>query len=197
MRYGELKPKDLDGNVFTYHLKGLMVDNLVHKNEAGEYSLTPAGRDYIVHRYENAALSAHSIFLIVLKRESRYLLRRRDVQPLIGYTGFVHGEPEAGVDVLQTAAKRLHDKTGMQAVELVIVGSALLTQYRSAELQSYSHAIIMCGETDQDLQIESDATGHNFWADLDSVEKLLPSCVDIVAMIDGKQPWLERSYELE
>jgi hypothetical protein len=197
MRYNELKPKDLDGNVFTYHLKGLIVDNLVQKNETGEYSLTYAGRDYIVHRNEDSALSAHSIFLIVLKRQSEYLLRCRDVQPLIGYTGFVHGEPEAGVDIIQTASKRLQDKTGIHDAGLAVVGSALIAQYRLDELQSYSHAVIILGETQSDIEIKSDGTGHNFWASLDSVEKLLPSCEDIVAMVDSKQTWLERSYKVD
>lgn len=197
LRYGELKPKDLDGNVFTYHLKGLIVDDLIEKNEAGDYLLTAAGRDYIVHRYEDPALSAHSIFLIVLKRQSEYLLRRRKVQPLLGYTGFIHGEPEAGVGIIETATKRLKDKTGLKDVSLVVAGSALITQHRDDELQSYSHAVILYGETIQEITIEEDATGHNLWSSLDSAEKLIPSCDDIVAMIENKQTWLERSYSLD
>lgn len=173
-----------------------MVDNLVEKNEAGEYLLTAAGRDYIVHRYENPALSAHSIFLIVIKRQSEYLLRRRKVQPLLDYIGFVHGEPEAGVDIIESARKRLHTKTGLKDVSLSVFGSALIAQYRDDELQSYSHAVIIYGETAQDITLEQDATGHNFWGSLDSAEKLIPSCNDIVAMIESKQAWLERSYTL-
>ncbi len=65
LRYGQLKPKELDGNVFTYHLQGLISDKLIQKNAAGDYCLTHKGRDYIVHRYEDSAYSAHSIFLIV------------------------------------------------------------------------------------------------------------------------------------
>lgn len=197
LRYAELKPKDLDGNVFTYHLKGLITDNLVQKNEAGDYRLTAAGRDYIVHRYEDPASCAHSIFLIVLKRQSEYLLRRRDVQPLLGYTGFIHGEPEAGTDIIQAASERLFKKTGIKDVLLSVVGSALITQYGDNELQSFSHATIIYGETSQDITIENDATGQNFWSTLDLAEKLIPSCADIVEMIDNKQTWLERSYELD
>lgn len=196
LRYGELKPKDLDGNVFTYHLKGLMVDNLVTKNDAGDYLLTDAGRDYIVHRYEDSTLSAHSIFLIVLTRGSEYLLRRRDVQPLIGYVGFVHGEPEAGVDVVLTAQERLSAKTGIDGVELSIAGSALISQYRDDELQSFSHAVILTGQTDQDIRIEGDDTGANFWSDLTDVQNLLPSCPDIVQMISKNQHHLQETYTL-
>jgi hypothetical protein len=197
MRYGELKPKDLDGNVFNYHLKGLIVDGLMQKSAAGDYSLTKLGRDYIVHRYENAAQTAHSIFLIVLKRQSEYLLRRRDVQPLIGYAGFVHGEPEAGVDIIETAIKRLHDKTGIKDVHLSVAGSALITQYRGGELQSFSHATIIYGQTEQDIEVAQDTTGRNFWAKLDAADRLLPSCNDIIEMIDNKRVWFERTYKLD
>lgn len=196
MRYGELKPHELDGNVFTYHLKGLMVDDLIKKSDEGEYSLTRLGRNYIVHRYENAAESAHSIFLIVLKRGDEYLLRRRDVQPLMGYAGFIHGEPEAGSSIIQTARKRLFDKTGLTNVALSVAGTALISQYQNEELHSFSHAVILFGDTESDIEIEKDATGHNFWSTLSEVDNLLPSCNDIVKMIENKQVWFEHSYDL-
>lgn len=197
LRYGELKPTNLDGNVFNYHLKGLIADSLVQKNDAGDYCLTQLGRDYIVHRYEDSSKSAHSIFLIVLKRENEYLLRRRDVQPLLGYTGFIHGEPEVGVDIIQTAKKRLYKKTGIKDVNLTVAGSALIAQYRGNELQSYSHAVIIYGQTEQNINVETDATGHNFWSDLQATEKLLPSCAGIIKMIDDKGSWLERSFTVD
>lgn len=197
LRYSELKPKSLDGNVFNYHLKVLIVDKLVKKGEHGDYSLSQAGRNYIVHRYEDSILSTHSIFLIVLKRRSEYLLRRREIQPLIGYAGFIHGEPEIGVDVVHTAKERLCAKTGIKNVSLSVVGSALITQYRAEELQSFSHAIIIYGQTQDDIKIESDATGSNFWANLEIAKNLLPSCIDIVKMIDNQQTWLEKSYQID
>lgn len=197
MRYGKLKPTNLDGNVFNYHLKGLIVDNLVQKNDAGDYILTQPGRDYIVHRHEDRSQSAHSIFLLVLKRDDEYLLRRRNVQPLLGYAGFIHGEPEVGVDIIQTAQKRLFNKTGIKNVDLSVAGSALIAQHRAGELQSFSHAVIIFGQTEQNIEVKSDATGHNFWAKLDAAQMLLPSCADIIEMIDNKQSWLEGSYTLD
>lgn len=196
-RYGELKPKELDGNVFNYHLKALLADKFVAKTDSGDYCLTRLGRDYIVHRYEKSALSAHSIFLIVIKRGSEFLLRRRDVQPLIGLAGFVHGEPEPGVSVVESASKRLLAKTGIDGVELSVAGSALISQYRDGELQSFSHAVIIYGETQQELAVESDATGHNFWGDLAAADQLLPSCRDIAQTIEAGQTWLDKTYKLD
>jgi hypothetical protein len=138
-----------------------MVDDYVQKQPDGSYSLTSVGRDYIVHRYEVPTQTAHSILLIVVKNGEKYLMRRRLVQPLLGYTGFVHGEPVLDSDVVETAKGRLLEKTGL-SVELTVKGSALIAQYNQDELQSYSHAVILYGESTQSHIHLSDATGENF-----------------------------------
>lgn len=194
LRYSELKPADLDGNVFGYHLKRLISDKFVVQNADGYYSLTTKGRDFIIHRFEDSSRSAHTIFLIVIKNGNTYLVRERRVQPLLGYTGFIHGEPAPELSVIESAQKRLYEKTSLE-LDLSIKGSALITQYKNDELQSYSHAIILYSETDSKKITESDETGLNYWSDL-AVPDLLPSCHDIIKMIENGNTWLERIYYL-
>lgn len=192
-RYAEIKPKDLDGNVFGYHLKQLISDKYVFKNVDGSYCLTQKGREYIVRRFENPTDTAHTIFLIVLKNNHRYLLRKRLVQPMLGYTGFIHGEPKPGENIEDTAKSRLLLKTGIETA-LKICGHALISQYKDDELQSYSHAIILYGQTtEEDIEV-SDKTGENFWTDNLTIENILPSCQDILDMINDGEVWLEKSY---
>src|SRR6476646_2791634 len=93
--YSDLKPADMDGNQFTYHLKQLLSDKLVQKNDDGTYSLTQKGRKYLVHRFEDPVESAHTVFLVVIRHADKVLLRERKVQPLQGYVGFIHGEPSS------------------------------------------------------------------------------------------------------
>lgn len=193
--YSEIKPNELDGNVFGYHLKSLLRDNFVTKNDDGRYSLLKAGREYIVHRYEDPGLSAHSILLIVIQNGDKYLLRTRHIQPMLDYSGFIHGEPSPGTTVVEAAQRRLYDKSGLNT-PLTVKGSCLIAQRVDDELQSYSQAIILYGLTDQrDIKV-SDYTGKNFWARLDEVESLLPSCHDIISMINDGQSWFEKSYSL-
>ena len=185
-RYAELKPAELDGNVFGYHLKQVIAAKLAYKDEDGNYSLTPLGRDYIVNRYEDPLTQAHSIILIVIRRGNQWLMRKRLVQPLIGYIGFVHGEPVAGEAVTHTAQQRLLSKTGITA-SLTLFSSGLITQYKDGELASYSHALIMTGETTDDDTIASDTTGEQQWCTLAHIQQqpelFLPSCVDIIERI--------------
>lgn len=197
-RYGQLKPADMDGNVFTYHLKALLRDNFVIKHDNGDYALTAKGKDYIVHRYEDPLLQAHSILLIVIRCGDRWLMRERLVQPLLGMTGFVHGEPFAGEDLTTTAQQRLFTKTGIDT-SLSLHSSGLVTISRNNHIESYSHALVLCGETDADIMIHDDATGRNSWLETNNLQSdtLLPSCYDIAMRIiaDDKSPF-DLSYNI-
>ncbi|HET8884347.1 MAG TPA: hypothetical protein VFM68_02655 [Candidatus Saccharimonadales bacterium] len=182
LRFGELKPNDLDGNIFTYHLKQLVTDKYVAKQNDGSYTLLPRGKEYIVHRYENPLLQAHSIFLTAVRRGDEWLMRERLVQPLIGMAGFIHGEPIAGEPVLQTATRRLKEKTGLD-IPLSYHSSGLICISKDNTIESYSHALLLTGTTEQGMLITNDATGRNFWSsDLDASD-VLPSCRDLATKI--------------
>lgn len=197
-RYSDLKPPDMDGNIFSYHLKLLLTDRYVLKNDDGLYVLSPKGKDYVVHRYENPLLQAHSIFLIVLRRGDQWLLRERLVQPLLGMSGFIHGEPIANESVIETAERRLHDKTGIK-ITLHIHSSGLVRISQDSIITSYSHAIILVGNTDEDMTVTSDPTGRNYWGNAMDLAKefVLPSCSSIVErVVSNNITPFELAYEL-
>jgi hypothetical protein len=179
-----MKPKDMDGNIFSYHLKLLVTDHYVVKHEDGLYGLSQKGKDYIVHRYEDVLLQAHSIFLIVIKRGDEWLMRERLVQPLLGMSGFIHGEPVANEPLLTTAAKRLQEKTGL-SVPLSIHNSGLIRIISNGTVESFSHAIILTGETNDDMSSVSDSTGRNYWLPTPALAQptILPSCTDIITSL--------------
>jgi hypothetical protein len=116
LRYSELKPHGLDGNIFGYHLKQVISDKYVCKIDDGSYALSTKGRDFFVRRFENTQTSAHSIFLIVVKRKNSYLLRRRKVQPFIGKVGFIHGEPTPGMPIQEAARRRLKQNLALYLI---------------------------------------------------------------------------------
>lgn len=198
-RYGELKPSDMDGNQFTYHLKQLVIDKYVAQNEDGTYSLTKKGQDYLVRRYEDPEESAHSILLIVIRYGHKLLLRRRRVQPALGKVGFVHGEPLASEPLEQTVRERVQLKTGLDLDNIQTVGSGLVRMYRDNQIESFSHAIIVTANAKTDsLEILQDETGENFWVDekeLNAVENLIPSCHDILQLVENNSViWFDKTY---
>lgn len=199
-RYSDLKPEDVDGNTFTYHLKQLCSQKYIERLSTGEYALTQRGRAYMVHRYEDLSTQAHSIFLIVLKIGDQLLLRERLVQPLINYTGFIHGEPSFNEPVQVTAERRLLEKTGITC-KLNVTSSGLIRIFKNNELQSHSHAIILTGELpaiNETAFVRADATGRNLLVTQKDMQSLilLPSCDDILVMIRKNIPWFERDYNV-
>lgn len=199
-RYGDLKPADLDGNQFTYHLKQLVSAKLVVQNDDGTYSLTKSGRSYLVHRYEDEAESAHTIFLLVVRSGDKLLLRKRLVQPALGHVGFIHGEPLASEPLEQTIRDRFKLKTGLDTPDITIHASGLIRMTKSDEIESFSHAIIASMSLpSDDLPIGADATGENFWvteSELANVSDLLPSCVDIITLVSEGGSWFDWSYDV-
>ena len=190
LRYSEIKPIDLDGNVFGYHLKLLVQDNLIEKRTDGAYQLTATGKDYIVHRYEDPLLRAHSILLIVIRRGDSWLMRRRLIQPHLGLTGFVHGEPRSNETIITSSQRRLVEKTGLSTpLHLHCGGIITLKNPHSDIAESYSHTIVLTGTTENDFTIESDTTGEQSWHTTDEIiaspDKFLPSCLDLITRIQA------------
>lgn len=183
-RYSDIKPHDMDGNIFSYHLKLLIADHYAIKNKDGSYYLSQKGKDYIVHRYENPLSQAHSIFLMAIHRGDEWLVRERLVQPLLEMSGFIHGEPAADEPLLETATRRLQEKTGID-VQLSVHSSGLIRISHDSIMESFSHAIILTGETNEDIAIKQDETGRNYWLSTDDLQKadVLPSCTDIITLL--------------
>lgn len=201
-RYADLKPADMDGNQFTYHLKQLITNKLVTKNDDNTYSLTQKGRSYLIRRFENAEDSAHSIFLVIIRCGDKVLLRERKVQPMNGYVGFVHGEPIASEPLDFTIRERIKAKTGIEidADTIMTHGSGLIRIIHNGQIQSFSHAIIAEVAVDNDeLPIIEDQTGRNFWMHDDDTGpvKNLPSNGDIFTYAkDPSWSWFDWTYEI-
>lgn len=200
-RYTEIKPRELDGNQFSYHLKQLLGTKYIQKNIDGTYSLTKKGQSYLVRRYENLDESAHSIFLVVIKNHDKLLLRKRLVQPSLGYAGFIHGEPVASSSLEDVVIERVKTKTGITLDGITIHGSGLLRIKKGTEIESFSHAIIVSAYSNTDtLPIIRDATGENYWVpsnELDTVLNLLPSCHDIIRITNAVIPsYFDLTYNL-
>ncbi len=198
-RYADLKPEDLDGNKFTYHLKQVVSAKLVDQNDDGTYSLTPHGRAYLVHRYEDSNESAHTIFLVVLRHGDKLLLRRRLVQPSNGFAGFIHGEPVSTKPLEESVKTRILGKTGLEISNIKVHASGFITMVKGGQPESFSHAIIISADTSTDeLPIVRDETGENFWineSDIDTTENLLQSCPDILKLVKTDAPgWFNWTY---
>lgn len=112
IRFSDLKPNDLENKLFDYHLKQLVRDGLVIKNEDGGYSLSTEGKRLgrsVFSTLPNQSELARSVLFLVVRRksDSSWLLYRRKTHPLKDRVGFIHCAPEIDKSILETAKNNL------------------------------------------------------------------------------------------
>src|ERR1700712_47577 len=96
--FSDIQPQGVDGNIFTYHLQQLIKQGYVLKTGGGLYCLTSSGKDYLIRQSgpeRSRQQEVHSVLLLAVKQDDKWLVRKRLIQPNLGLTGFVHGEPNA------------------------------------------------------------------------------------------------------
>lgn len=186
-RFSELRPKELDGNIFTYHLRQLIAERYVSKNEDGSYYLTHKGKLAGINIQLSAMDSlkqAHSVlFMAAINDKGEWLLRKRLVQPAYGQAGFIHYEPTAGEPIETTAKKALKIRSGLEA-DFNVKGTGYISLTSNAELESYIHFTLLVAENVKGHMIQGSPTGENFWYTGDFTEDyMIPSMKDLVSHV--------------
>ena len=202
-RFGELKPKDMDGNLFTYHLQQLIAQKYVEKHPDGSYGLTTTGKAVGINVTQSAQAlleQAHAIVLLAVRDTSgAWLLRRRLAQPNHGMIGFIHGEPVAEQPVAETARAILKRRTGLIA-DFTVAGSGYIRIFKGDALESFTTFTLLTALIEHQEPTAADETGENFWTEHPgfSAADMLPSMPDLVACLEsGQAPFFcERTYRL-
>lgn len=193
-RFSELKPDDIENKLFTYHLKKVMAAGYVEKDEDGTYHLTAEGRrlGYQAMKSERFMLDkAYSVlFLVVRDAKGRWLLSKRNMHPLMGYTTFPIATPTAEKLATQTAADDLLAKTGLQA-QFRALGGGYFHVYKDDELESYTNFTLMiCDDASGDLQ-QNDPNSDYAWFDTFNLadHKLLPDMPLLLQAYERGEPF--------
>jgi len=189
-RFADLKPHDMDSNMFTYHLQQLMKQQYVAKDEDGWYELTPSGKAEGVNITLPATTKwqqAHAILLLAVRDQSgAWLLRRRLAQPTYGLSGFIHGEPVASEAATETAAAILERRTGV-AASFTPAGSGYIRIFQNGALESFTAFTLLAATIEQQEVKAQDETGENFWyegSDFTAVD-MLPSMANLVEQLES------------
>ena len=187
-RYSELKPRDVEGNLFMYHLKGLIRDGLIEKKD-NEYQLSVEGMQFIgtfslvqgKTRQQPRILTA----VICKNDKNEYLFVRWKRQPNIGLVSFPHGLAHYGESMFAMAALELAEKAGLEA-ELEYKGDVYVRGMRGNVVDRhmlvhlFEASNIRPGRQDE---LRSDVF-ENFWASLDTVkpEEFVPGFYEIAQL---------------
>ena len=165
-RFADLKPKGLDSNVFTYHLKQLINSKLVEKQSGGDYCITQKGKLAVINvRLDSKSEleQAHPVLYLTAQNDKgEWLLRKRLVHPAYGKIGFLHIEPNAHEDIFVTARRMFKQRTGLDA-EFRVRGSGFLKILRNDELESYTQFTLLQADSFDGVLNSPGESGHNIW----------------------------------
>jgi hypothetical protein len=167
LRFGELKPDDLDNKLFDYHLKKVIAQGLVAKNDAGEYTLTSKGRRVgkdAIKKHDQLIDRAYSVLFLAIRRkeDGAWLLCRRKAHPLIGKVGFMHAQPDFILHTHEVAQSTLTQKVGLSG-DFTIRGSGYLRMYEQEQMESFTHfTLLECVDAQGDLQ-QNDELAEYYW----------------------------------
>ena len=203
VRYADIKPAAVDGNIFTYHLHQLEKQNYVQKQADGSYSLTATGKALGI----SSALSAqelleqaHPVFFLAVRDSSgQWLLRKRLVQPVYGKWGFIHGEPQAAEPISVTAARVFMTKTGLSAA-FEACGSGYIRIFQAEELESFTQFTLLCATIEHQVIITHDSTGENAWLEQPDFASndMIPSMAELASQLQNNDEFFfcELNYKL-
>lgn len=167
-RYTELKPRDVESNLFMYHLKNLVREGLIEKDEK-VYTLSQKGLRYVATlslkmgklRKQPQILNA----IIARNSQERYLFSKWHRQPNTGLISFPHGMMHYGEPLLDAAKRELAEKAGLTA-DMIYKGSAYIRTLANQETDR--HMLVQLFEAVNIQEGRQDEYRHdvaeNFWA---------------------------------
>lgn len=119
-RYSELKPVDMEGSKFTYHLDELIKEGLIIKLEHGDYSLTLKGKQFAnTLDIKIAEVSKRQIVTTIFAAtrevdgETEYLLFTRKRNPWLNCQGFGTSRVGFGESIEGAVNRGLLEQVGL------------------------------------------------------------------------------------
>ncbi len=204
MRFSELKPDELENKAFDYHLKKTIRAGLVVKNDDGSYSLTNEGKRVGKGAFKKQSRMidrAYSVLLLAVRRreDGAWLLVRRKSQPLLGTIGFLHAQPTATEDVVQTAADVCREQTGLSGT-FVVHGHGYFRIFRGGMLESFTHVTLLrCTEIQGALHQNSELAEYYWDTDPDwQAPDMLPNMQTLHKMLAVPEgQFVEETFDME
>lgn len=189
LSYAKIKPREVEGNLFTYHLGKLIKDGVVGKY-LGKYSLTSKGKRYAARislKTMRLRVQPKIVTEIVCKNSKvEFVLYKQKRQPFIGEIGFPYGKIHLGEKIAEAAAREFKEKTGLSAL-LTHRGEIYSSVYEKSELVSHMLIHVFTCSKPKGKLIEANDDGEYFWGDPSTFaqdDKLMPATKEILKLLN-------------
>lgn len=187
LRYSDMRPDDIPNDLYNYHLKQLLSKKLVEKTDNG-YCLSPAGQRHVADIHHTSdplnrlfKLNVITIVSRIIDGETMILNQSRTSNPSYGKVGVMGGTVIKGEPLLDAAARKLREETGLIA-EFRLVGWERRLLYKHDALFSDVLFPIAYADASQG-ELHDTEYGRNFWTPLAAAIKNESNPSDSIASI--------------
>ncbi len=202
LSYARLKPDEIEGNSFMYHLRSLIKKGYIAHTDKW-YHLTPEGQLYVDQvslKTFTPPLQPKIVILIVAHNEAdEILLLKRNRHPLINKIGLPYGKLHSNESINEAAARELRKKTGYEA-SFTYHSSGIMKIHEQGELTSYILFLIMKATNLKGTLLDIATAGKPVWGNLHDIDpsNLIPSVQDVVKISEqsAQSNFKEISYDI-
>lgn len=185
-RYSDLKRKNIDGNLFVYHLNSLKKQGYVELKDK-VYTLTPKGKHFISRMsFETfkERIQPKIVTSIIIEQKGKYLLYKQKRAPFIDYISFPYGKIHLDEHLEDAAIRELKEKTGFTA-KLKHKGDVYITVHDETELVTQTlHHVFLGKNASGDIR-KNYPGGECFWGTFEDVDykKILPGTKQMLELV--------------
>lgn len=175
LKFSELKPKNIESNLFMYHMGRVKKLGLVDKKDS-LYRLTSLGKQYVDRVNLDTIefrIQPKVITLLALKKsDGQWLLIERKHQPFLNAKGFPSGKVHYSERLEDAAKREMLEKANISGVDIQIRGTVSLRFIKDTEVVNHILAYVFYGEVPDKLAIEHDHKYYfTYWGDVETIKQ--------------------------
>lgn len=179
LRFSDIKPTNMEGSLFTFHLNKLIDLGLILKEEEG-YKLTPAGKN-IANTFDKdskqpkrqAKHSAVFCAFKIIEGKTMVLIYTRKKNPFYDHQGFPTGKVMYGESILETAERELFEESGLSG-KAKLVGIRHFRVYFPTKDELVEDKVMYICRIDNPFgEIKSNLEGEFYWVNVDQIKNIV------------------------
>lgn len=205
-RFSGLNIQGLSNDHFAYHIKVLIQEGYVTKNES-KYSLTNKGKEFANRMdTENTEIEKQpkvAVIIVATKNingKKHLLVQERTKEPYFGYYGFITGKIRYGEKVPETARRELKEESGLEEGDIHIkriVHNHVVLENGGDLVEDKMFYVILIKNPKGDL-IDT-RNGKNKWITVERFKKLKKKYYDEdniyrISQSKGDMDFIEKTY---
>lgn len=183
LKYSEIKPLDIENDIYKYHLKHLLEKGFIQKMD-GFYEITRKGikvTTNISAKGEIQDLFKVSVALYVTRKidnKDFLLVQKRARHPFMGDMSSISGKMHKGEEITDAAKRKLKEETGLEAeFKFLGVHRKIRLDQENILLEDTLYHVCIAEEPRGSLD-EQNKYGENSWIEFEKAIELKKENVD-------------------